>query len=262
MVHWVLQNKVTSEENLAALTKAFRKYKCTHDVVQVIPFDPEVPDITPTCYPVVAYGSTTFVERIYQKRPWAPGVYFDRSKFCPSYWTILLGDDALNSDGYNMVLRAVPDMLQDGQLYFARPDNDGKLFPGMVLDKQELMTVVNNTDQLDSLIWIAPPKNLGKEWRLFVVNHRIITGSQYRSKGRLNVSKTVPSAVKLFAQHAIIKLCATGGTYVLDVCEYNKQYKVIELGCLNAAGFYAADIDKIVQAVVDKEHQPHPNPDM
>ena len=253
-VHWVLQDKITSDKDLLKLQKAFKKYNCSYEIVPVIPFDAELPNITPTCQHVVVYGSTVFVERVYQRQCWQPGVYFSMTKFRPSYWSILLGDDVLNADGYEITLRDVPERLDDGELYFARPNDDLKLFPGMVVDKRELMTVVNNTDQLDSSVWLASPKTVKSEWRFFIVDHQIVTGSQYRSRGYLNIQKAVPAGAWAFADHAVIKLCNVGsGTYILDICEYNKEYKVVELGCLNAAGFYACDIDKIVKAVVDME---------
>jgi hypothetical protein len=37
--------------------------------------------------------------------------------------------------------------------------------------------------------------------------------------------------------------------FVMDVAEYLDEYKVIEGGCFNSAGFYGSDISKIVRDV-------------
>ncbi len=37
--------------------------------------------------------------------------------------------------------------------------------------------------------------------------------------------------------------------YVLDVCRVNGDIKILETNCLNAAGFYAADLHKLVVAL-------------
>jgi len=252
MVHWVLQDKITSCEDLKALQKAFKKHKCTYQVVQVIPFDDELPDITPTCQHVIAYGSTIFTQRVYHDGSWAPGVYFDEDKFKPSYWNSLLGNHSLNRAGSVVTLGELPEKMADGKPRFVRPNDDSKLFPGQVLDITELIPVVRFGDP-DIPIWLALPVNIKTEWRLFVVNHQIVTGSQYRKNGRLNVKKSVPKTAMNFAQQMVVRLCTLGGTYVLDVCETADAFKVVEVGCLNAAGFYACDINKIVKAVVDME---------
>lgn len=37
--------------------------------------------------------------------------------------------------------------------------------------------------------------------------------------------------------------------FVMDVCQSADQYYILECGCLNAAGFYEADVYAIVRAV-------------
>lgn len=37
--------------------------------------------------------------------------------------------------------------------------------------------------------------------------------------------------------------------YVLDICRTDDGLKIIETNCINAAGFYAADLGKLVSAL-------------
>ncbi len=39
--------------------------------------------------------------------------------------------------------------------------------------------------------------------------------------------------------------------FVVDVCELDEGLKVLELNTLNAAGFYAADVQRLVVALED-----------
>jgi len=40
--------------------------------------------------------------------------------------------------------------------------------------------------------------------------------------------------------------------FVLDIALTHNGYKVLEVNCLNSAGFYAADVSKLVQAIMEK----------
>lgn len=37
--------------------------------------------------------------------------------------------------------------------------------------------------------------------------------------------------------------------FVMDVCRCGGEWKIIEINTLNACGFYAADLDKLVAAI-------------
>ena len=39
--------------------------------------------------------------------------------------------------------------------------------------------------------------------------------------------------------------------YVIDVCRTDEGLKLLETNCLNAAGFYAADLVKLASAIDD-----------
>lgn len=37
--------------------------------------------------------------------------------------------------------------------------------------------------------------------------------------------------------------------FVLDICLYQDEYKIVEINCINCSGFYDADMSKLIQAL-------------
>jgi hypothetical protein len=94
---------------------------------------------------------------------------------------------------------------------------------------------------------VAEPVGISHEWRLFIVEGEVISGSRYRSDGKLVVAPGLPLGVIRFAENRI-KDYVPSKVFVMDI-GLSVDYYVIEIGCFNSAGFYAADIDKVVDAV-------------
>ncbi len=75
-----------------------------------------------------------------------------------------------------------------------RPAGDLKEFAGRVHTFAELapwrdgLASTNGPLGLDTLVQVAEPRALGREWRTVVVDGAVVTASQYRSSGRLKVT--------------------------------------------------------------------------
>jgi hypothetical protein len=44
----------------------------------------------------------------------------------------------------------------------------------------------------------------------------------------------------------MIKIFELNETFIMDVCLTNGEYKIVECGCTNSAGFYKADLQKLL----------------
>ncbi|MFY0254435.1 ATP-grasp domain-containing protein [Chitinophaga sp. 30R24] len=77
---------------------------------------------------------------------------------------------------------------------------------------------------------------------------KVITASKYRTYFKLTKERGCPFAVIDFAENRCREY-TPHAVFVMDVCETGDDFYIVECGCMNAAGFYKADIDVIVQVV-------------
>lgn len=250
-VRWVIQNNLGKSEEIGRLFEACGDHAWRVDSVQVTPFS-DVPPDTDTSMPTVFYGATRWIDRVYRNNIWKPGVFFNPESTVP-FWQEKYGLFALNYAGEVTTLKEL--VTRDYALdryFFIRPCSDQKEFPGCVLTFKKIKNwgnlIVSDSHELESIpILVAEPVGLSHEWRLFIVNGEVVSGSHYRSKGELDVTPDLPDEVVEFAKMRIAEY-APAPVFVMDIGESCDLY-VIEIGCFNSAGFYASDIGKIVGAV-------------
>lgn len=252
-MRWVLQTNLGSAAELDRLRRAVRNDGAELVEVRVVPFSDELPDV-PDDVPTVFYGAASFVARVHAAKRWTPGVYFDEEGFDLRTWTAALGEDALNH-GARVVgvsdLPALPDA--DDVAVFVRPTRDDKSLAGEVWRVGELRAWaerlrVQDHPLLDADVALCPPRTIEDEWRLFVVDGRVVTGSHYRRGDTLDVRADVPVEVVSFGE-TIAARYAPSPAFVLDVAHSDGALRVVEYNCLHGAGFYASDVDAVVRAL-------------
>lgn len=47
----------------------------------------------------------------------------------------------------------------------------------------------------------------------------------------------------------MIEIWQPARAFVIDIALTQESYKIVEINCINSAGFYAADVSKIVNAI-------------
>lgn len=138
---------------------------------------------------------------------------------------------------------------------FVRPQHDTKSLVGQVLNvgefkkwcKEACIGDYAGVDKNTPII-IAKPYGIEAEWRLFIVNSKVISASRYHKKGRLHKSLGAPQDVLLFAEKVIAKWnpCSV---YTLDLCRSAGNCYIVEAQGFNSAGHYACDMKKVAEAV-------------
>ena len=145
---------------------------------------------------------------------------------------------------------------------FIRPCNDGKLFSGEIttwknlkqwIDKIEQMRIVFSLGKSEAIpndtkILIAPLQKIYKEYRFFVVDKKVITGSLYKEGTRVIARKCIDTDVINFAQK-MVNIWQPIEAFVIDIARTPGGLKVVEINCLNASGFYACDMSLVIMAL-------------
>jgi hypothetical protein len=252
-MHWILQDNLINPGTRDHLVQLLEARGVRYTRVKLVPIfnllDGEVPQ---PVGPIFAYGSTG-LGAVAKAAGWQPG-YFDANL---DYELMLehYGDRALNAGA---VSETLADMPRRFDRFFVRPVLDNKSFAGSVMTWEEFETfregiskITDDQDvtlRLQDRIVCAPLANIEAEYRIFIINGRVVTGSRYKIGDQVRSSPDVPEAVTVFAQ-ACADHWQPNEAFTLDVAATPEGLRVIELNSANSAGFYACDVGAIVEAV-------------
>ena len=142
--------------------------------------------------------------------------------------------------------------------------NSQKWVPGAFFNPRSVFTrwskkygkhVLNSDAKVTTLIKLAKenrpePVGIAHEWRLFIVNGRVSSGSHYRRYHKLKEDPYIPPEVIKFAEARCWEYMPTE-VFVMDIGESAGNLYIIEIGCFNSAGFYASDVEKIIKDISD-----------
>ena len=92
--------------------------------------------------------------------------------------------------------------------------------------------------------------NIQQEYRIWIVEGRVVTGSLYKLDRQVRHNAMVDEDVLRYAQERA-SAWGPADAYVLDVARTPTGLYIIEAGNINSAGFYEADMAKLVAALED-----------
>ena len=210
---------------------------------------------------VICYSSFPFAHFVQEKRHWVPGSWCDFDNLaCSTYYAhfgpYLLNQDCAILSGVTAIRQrdALFDRFgRDGQV-FVRPDSVEKLLTGQCVNREEWETALAPTRYSpDTLVVVAAPHTIGREWRLVVAQDRVIAASQYMENGRKVVVPDCPNAVRDFVHNILADVrWRPDKLFMVDVCETKNDSKeelfVLELNSFSCSGLYACDLAAVVES--------------
>ncbi|MDF0697581.1 ATP-grasp domain-containing protein [Rhizobium sp. MC63] len=255
-MQWILQEF----EDTHKLAEALDRLGIPYSWHKVVPFIGElIPEpVVADPSAVVMFGSYT-LWRNAAANGYRPGMFKLRPFVEEKVWHpyLLNGADALF-----LTLREVPACLaDDGREWFLRPVDDGKEEPGNVKSAGEIIRMVERVLALDedeipagslrhdTLLMFTKPVRILREWRLWAVNDRIVTYSLYKEGSRVIHRHEIDDDALEFGRRMVDLNPGYSPAYVIDVCRTEGGLRLLETNCLNAAGFYAADLTKLAAAI-------------
>lgn len=261
MTTWVIQTNHLEMTQITMLAEALRELGISIVDVGVIPFSHEfITEIDVTDSKIIPYGSTTLM-KIAEKRGWN-GLFFDRSTFRADVWN-KNRSDMLNHDAEFMTVREAmtefANRPKDSE-WFIRPIEDLKQFNGTMTNAAEITRWMSSVESgnfsfdENVVVSVASPKEIQMEWRYFVVDRKIVTGSSYRFRGLRLTRREEDPKVLAEAQEFADKWLPHENV-VMDLALTEEGLKVVEFNCLNASGFYyhnVRDFAKAVTAYMEK----------
>lgn len=250
-MYYVIQKDLFKEYNFRNLIECLERNKLDYEMVPFKPFVEEI-EIKTDRKDIWLFGSVN-AARTVQQYNWNPGSLYNENHDIEVYGQYY---PLLNSDG--VVIEAGDKLPFPYPMFFARPTKDTKAFSGQVFTRDSWNSYIEElkgnstlgylTDQ--TRIFIAPLKNdIQQEIRCWVVDGKVVTTSQYKIGNRVNyVNQDNNEEVMIFAQKVVNKF-QVAKAFVLDICLYQDEYYVLEVNCINASGFYDANMSKLIQSL-------------
>jgi hypothetical protein len=100
----------------------------------------------------------------------------------------------------------------------------------------------------ETKVVLCEPKNIQAEFRWFVVDGKVVSGSMYRCrnqliKQRMTEPEEFDEAQKMADKWLPAPCC------VMDLALVDDELKVIEFNCINSSGFYDNDVVAIFKTL-------------
>lgn len=251
-MYYIIQENLFREHHFNTLIEYLKKYNLEYEIIKFRPFTEDL-EFKTTRKDVFCFGSVNLAA-IAKKYDWNPGSLYnenhDFTVYGPKY-----GINMLNSDGLVM---NVGDTLPDKyKMFFARPTKDTKSFSGQVFTRSAWEDWVKDLDNsslkqrltAETQVLIAPLKTIQQEIRCWIVNGKPVTISQYKIGSRVNMLNMDNNQEAVIFATDMAKLYNPARAYVMDICLFEDEYKIVEINCINCSGFYDLNMSKLLQAL-------------
>lgn len=255
-MQWLLQDF----EDTRKLAEALDRLGIGYTWHKVVPFIGELapPPLIEDPNAVIMFGSYT-LWRFARANSLSPGVFRIGPFVEEAAWHpfLLNGADALF-----LALRDIPLSLpNDDKNWFLRPVSDSKEEPGKVRSASEIIAMAQKVLALeeaefpdgslhhDTELMLTKPVRILKEWRFWIVNDEVVTYSLYKEGARVVYRHEIDDDALMFAKRLVKANPAYSPAYVVDICRTEDGLRMLETNCINAAGFYAADLLKLAYTI-------------
>jgi hypothetical protein len=131
---------------------------------------------------------------------------------------------------------------------FVRPSGCQKLFTGRVVSREDFATALAPA-RYDpaTLVVIAEPRPITREWRLVVEEGSVIAASQYLAHGAIDVAPGCPDAARTFAGDVLASVkWRPDEMFMMDLCESEGSLFLLELNSFSCSALYQCDLPIVV----------------
>lgn len=251
-MYYLIQENLFREEGHNKLINCLERFKIPYELTNVSS-DSEDLDFITERKDVFCFGSLK-MSRLSKKYNWYPGTLITDNHDYDVY-SKYYKENLLNYDSDIVKLGSNFEWKYNEQ--FIRPTLDSKIFTGKVFRKEnwkefvdKLLTSKNTTSTKDDLIQVAKTKKITQEVRNWVVDGKIVTSSTYRRGSFLVYDNIVDQDAIIFAQK-MVDIFQLAKTFTIDICLTDEGWKIVECGSTSCAGFYDADMQKLLMALED-----------
>jgi hypothetical protein len=204
---------------------------------------------------VIGYGTYPFARQIQLHRRWVPGAWCTPENLDCAVYYAYFGKYLLNQ--CYAIMPGVEAIRQSAWLFsalgrkdevFIRPTGCQKLFVGRCVTKDSFASALGPARyDPTTLVVIAAPTPIGREWRLIVSGDRVIGASQYAVERTRAIAPGCPDDVREFAAGMLADVhWRPDHIFMLDICESAGRLWLVELNGFSCSWLYQCDLAKLI----------------
>ena len=251
---YLIQKNTWGEKNYDRMIEGLERLGMGYEICRFIPFIHEV-EFTTDRKDIWCFGAYSMTNTA-AKYGWNPGTMANENHDVEVYGK-MYGDNMLNHEGICMEFTDPLPKSEDYDMFFARPTKDTKVFSGQIFmrhswDEYVAHVVENNTVNIitdETRILISPLKNIQQEIRCWIVGGKVITISQYKLGSRVTYQNLDHDEEAMAFAQEMVDIFQPAKAFVIDICRTSEGMKVIEVNCINSAGFYDMNFQKVIVAL-------------
>lgn len=249
-MYYIVQEDLFKEFHHKTLIQTLERFKFDYEIVKFRPFIHEI-EFKTNRKNVFCFGAVKMAH-VANKYDWQPGSFMNENHNYEVYAKEFGFENMLNGDGE--VINFGDEIKLDSYIFFIRPVEDNKAFTGQIFTKDSYTEYVNEylKDENYPLlkpstrILVAPIKEIQQEVRCWIVKGKVITASRYKLGNFVSYKNYDDETFYIdFAQKMVDKY-QPADAFVLDICLVNDELKIVEVNCINCAGFYDLNIQKLL----------------
>jgi len=204
---------------------------------------------------VFVYGSVKLARLCKQFSHWRPGSFYGGNHLYEVYAQHY--QQHLLNYGVELFQLSQKIAWKSEELKFIKPYKDAKIFTGRVFSQSEWEEFAENalenppTPAVNAQTWLqaSTPQHIIKEARLWIVGGQIVEAVYYRFYGNIPFESEVAGEGLQFARE-MIALFEVAEAFVMDICLTTSGWKIVEINCINSAGFYPnANVSSVFRAL-------------
>ena len=206
---------------------------------------------------VICFSSFPMARFVQKNRGWRPGSWcaFDNLA-CSTYYAYfgpyLLNDRYVLLPGVEAIRQQnflYETLARDGEI-FVRPNTVEKLFTGQCVKQNDFAAVLEPARHNPAqMVALAAKQLILREWRLVVIEDKVVAASQYFVEGKIEILSGCPDAVLTFAETMLREvLWRPDPIFIMDICESNGRFFLLELNSFSCSGLYGCNLDAVVEA--------------
>lgn len=136
---------------------------------------------------------------------------------------------------------------------FIKPSRDLKAFSGNIMPigtsvKEFILNSNHQSHYKEEIIVLNETVEIYSEYRFFIVDNKVITGSMYTLGGKLVLNKDIPSYILNKAKE-YCKLYNPSDIFVMDLAETKHGIYIVEYNCWNASGLYHSNMLELFNTI-------------
>lgn len=241
-MYYLVQSNIYSDPDHHRIFSALEELGLDYEPYE-LKGDTETVEISTDRKDIFVYGSVKLARLCKVNTDWQPGSFYGGNhlyEVCATHYR----ENLLNY-GISIFQFAEKITWQPGEEKFIKPYKEAKIFTGKVFTETEWNDFVHESLakpktlmlHAASLVQASKPQTLIKEARLWIVGRTVVAGVYYRFHGDVTFEAEVNSEGIEFAKR-MIDVFNVADAFVMDICLTHEGWKIVEVNCINSAGFY------------------------